>query len=72
MKEYSAVVFHWNADKFTNHRVIAETKEEAITKVKALPEFGKDAEIFHVHGSAILEGYDPWGNGGFTPWGTRW
>ena len=72
MKEYSAVVFHWNTDKLTSHRVPAETEKEAIAKIKALPEFGKDAEIFHVHGSTILEGYDPWGNGSFTPWGTRW
>ena len=72
MKEFNAVVFHQDTDKFTSHRVIAETEKEAIAKIKALPEFGKDAEIFYIHENAILEGYDPWGNGGFTPWRTRW
>lgn len=61
MKEFSASVFHWNTDKLTSHKVIAETEEEAITKIKALPEFGKNAEIFYIHGNAIFEGYDPWG-----------
>lgn len=72
MKEFSASVFHWNTDKLTSHRVTAETEAEAIAKIKALPEFGKDAEVFYIHGNTILEGYDPWRNGGFTPWGTRW
>lgn len=67
MKEFSASVFHWNTDKLTNHRVTAETEAEAIAKIKALPEFGKDAEVFYIHGNTILEGYDPWGNGGIAP-----
>ena len=28
MKEFSAVVFHWNTDKFTSHRVTAKTEKE--------------------------------------------
>ena len=67
MKEFNASVFHWNTDKFTNHRVIAKTEAEAIAKIKALPEFGKDAEIFYIHGNAISRSFDPWGNGGLMP-----
>lgn len=67
MKEFSASVFHWNTDTFTIHKVIAETEEEAIAKIKALPEFGKDAEVFYIHGNTILEEYDPWGNCGIAP-----
>lgn len=67
MKEFSASVFHWNTDTLTIHKVIAETEAEATAKIKNLPEFGKDAEIFYICGTVILEGYDPWGNGGIMP-----
>lgn len=59
MKEFSASVFHWNTDTLTIHKVTAETEEEAIAKIKTLPEFGEDAEVFYISGNVILTGYDP-------------
>lgn len=67
MKEFSASVFHWNTDTLTIHKVTAKTEEEAIVKIKALPEFGEDAEVFYISGNIILTGYDPWGNNGIAP-----
>ena len=57
MKEFSACVFHWDTDKLTSYKVVTETEAEAIAKIKTLPEFGKDAEIFYIHGNAIIEGF---------------
>lgn len=66
MKKFDVSIFHWEANKFTNHEVMAETAKEAEAKAQTLPEFGNDALILYARAQPTKKS-DPWGNGGLMP-----
>lgn len=66
MKKYDVSIFHYEANKFTYHEVMAETANEAEAKAKTLPEFGNDALVLYARVQSTKT-FDPWGNGGLMP-----